>query len=205
MSRHLLTFIMIAVLAGLSSATPVFATFHFMVIEEVFPGTPASPTAQYVMLRFTSSGQTLVAGTVIEVQDSAGTPLGLFGTFPANVGVAGTLGCAYPNCPALIIGTAAAQSLLGMTFDVVVDAQVGRVPLPMSGGRVCFRKPASLGSVVDCVAYAAYSVPNTVATPTQSGCDADFGGAAAALIMGFALDRGTFNCFAKNLFVHLEA
>ena len=175
----------------------LLAADHLMVIQEVFPGTPANPAAQYVMLRMTFSGQTLVSGDFVEVQDAAGTVLGRFGAFPGNVAAGGTAGCAYPNCPAILMGTTAAQTLLGFTFDTVVDAQVGRVPLPLTGGRVCFRIGTLANQIPDCVAYGNFTGVNTTALSTNA-CDANFGTPAAALTPGFALTRKLFSCAAKE-------
>lgn len=175
----------------------LLATDHLMVIQEVFPGTPARPDAQYVMLRMTSGGQNLVNADFVEIQDAAGTVLGRFGTFAANVAQGGAA-CSYPNCPAIIMGTSAAQTLLGFTFDLVVDGQAGRVALPMTGGRVCFRIGTTATSIPDCVAYGNFTGVNTIATPTANACDANFGSPTAALSLGFALTRKLFNCAAKE-------
>jgi len=176
--------------------SPAFASFHLMAVQEVFPGTLDAPQAQYVVLRMTSSGQGIVNGTFIDVQDAAGNVLGRFGTFDHNVGNGGGLGCTYPNCPAILIGTSAAQTLLGFAFDQIVDGQAGRVALPRSGGRICFR--SSAGSAVDCVAWGSYSAPNTVPAPTINGCDADFGAPAPALSPDRALTRVAFSCGIKT-------
>ncbi|HEY3176949.1 MAG TPA: hypothetical protein VGK94_14440 [Candidatus Polarisedimenticolia bacterium] len=187
----------LAAMSIASGITTALALDHLMVIQEVFPGTPADPNAQYVMLRMTSSGQTLLNGDFVELQDSAGNVLGRFGTFAANVANGGAA-CAYPNCPAAIIGTSAAQTLLGFAFDTVVDSQPGRVALPLAGGRVCFRNSAVATDIPDCVAYAGFTGSNTIATPTTNGCDANFGTPAPALSPGFALTRKLFNCTAKE-------
>src|SRR5882762_7501178 len=107
-------FVVLALILG-AGLTPALATFHLMVVQEVFPGTPSGPGAQFVMLRMTSSGQNLVLNTFIDVQDAAGNVLGRFGTFDHNVASGGTVGCAYPGCPAIVIGTSAAQTALGFS------------------------------------------------------------------------------------------
>lgn len=175
----------------------LFANEHLMVIQETFPGTPANADAQYVMLRMTANNQHFVSGDYVEVQDAAGTVLGRFGTIPGDL-VSGVPGCVYPNCPAILIGTTAAQTLLGFTFDVVVDAQVGRVALLLPGGRVCFRTGTLATNIPDCVAYGNFTGTNTIATPTANGCDANFGTPTTALTPGFALTRKLFNCAARE-------
>src|SRR5262245_40224664 len=79
MNRTLARYVLVAFFAALAGLTPVHATFHLMVVQEVFPRSPAAPGAQYVMLRMTSSGQNLTANTFIDVQDAAGNLLGRFG------------------------------------------------------------------------------------------------------------------------------
>jgi hypothetical protein len=172
------------------------AAEHLMVVQEVFPGTPAAPDAQYVMLRMTFQAQTVLNTHYISVEDSNGAMLGRFGTFDHNMGNGGAA-CSWPNCPAIVMGTAAAQTLFGFNLDQIVDAQAGRVALPLTGGRVCFRL-SSNNSAMDCVAYGNYSASNTIPTPTNNGCDANFGTPAAVLVRGFALTRTLFNCAAKE-------
>ncbi|MFN7967682.1 MAG: hypothetical protein U0V87_18565 [Acidobacteriota bacterium] len=205
------------------SASSAFAAKHFMVIQEVFVGPPAdglNPSltpdqrAQYVMLRMTAQGQTLVSGTVIRVEDKDGNILGNFGQLTANVTAGGGVGCAYPACPAIIIGTQAAKNLFSFAFDRIVDGEVGRVALPAAGGRACF-KDATGGQLYDCVAWGNFSCTvancpgganalhsgDTNAPPIGNGCDGNFGTPAAAstgMKFGKTVTRGTFNCAAKE-------
>ncbi len=183
-------------LASAAALAPAAALEHLMVVQEVFPGTPAQPDAQYVMMRMTSSGQRFVNGTFVEVQDATGTVIGRFGAFDHTVANGGTAGCVYPNCPAILMGTSAAQTLLGFAFDQIVDAQAGRVPLPAAGGRACFRGPNAT-QIFDCVAWGAYAGSNVSAVSTNA-CDASYGTPAAALSPGFALTRKQFSCPVKE-------
>ena len=187
-----------------------------MVIQEVFVGPPADGTsapltadqrAQYVMLRMTSSFQNFVDRASFRVEDADGNLLGAFGSFTASVANAGTFDCAYPNCPAIMLGTQAADNLFTFSFDQDVDGQAGRVALPQAGGRVCF---VNYSSVVDCVAWGNFdctrsgncALANGPRTGDRSanGCDPDFGTPAspAGLQYGFALARTTFNCLANE-------
>lgn len=151
-SRVVVVFVLLA-------ASPAFAAQHFMVIQEVFVGPPSDGTstpltpdqrAQYVMLRMTSSAQNAVNNTFLRVEDADGNLLGRFGTLVGNVPNGGAP-CAYPNCPAIVIGTQAADDLFTFAFDKVVNGQASRVALPRAGGRVCFVLGSS--SVIDCVAW----------------------------------------------------
>lgn len=200
---------------GLASS-PALATFHLMVIQEVFPGPPPDAPGpsltpdqrgQYVMLRMTSSGQNLVTGTSIRVEDADGNVLGSFGSFTASAGTGGALGCVWPNCPAVLMGTQAARNLFTFNFDKLVNGQAGRVALPLSGGRVCFLSGIS---VMDCVAWGNFDCnraapgscagANTVRSGELSanGCDTDYGAPAPALQFGKVLARSAFSCIAKD-------
>src|SRR5438445_889719 len=195
MPRVLMRYTVVAALVAGASLSPALATFHLMAIQEVFPGTRANPQAQFVMLRMTGSGQNFLGtnSTFLEVQDASGAPLGRFGSFDHNLSNGGTIGCSYPSCPAVIIGTSAAQTLFGFSFDQIVDAQAGHVALPLAGGRLCYGY--ALG-IVDCVAWGQFTGSNI--TSTINGCDGNFGSPAAALALDFALTRGTFNCLAAE-------
>ena len=199
---------------ALGALTPSFAAFHFMVVQEVFVGTPGDminpnlgpdQRAQYVMLRMTSSGQNFVSGTAIRVEDATGNILGSFGSFTANV-PSGGAACAYPSCPAIVIGTMAAKNLFTFTFDKIVDGQPGRVALPVAGGRVCFHGGTS---VFDCVAWGTFSCsaancpggPNALHAGdlNGNGCDTNYDlPVAGGLQFGKSLTRSTFNCGAKS-------
>lgn len=185
--------------ACLGLVTSAQAAEHLMVVQELFPGTPEDPGAQYVMLRMTAKSQTLVSGTFITVEDPNGALLGRFGTMTHNVANGGPpfpQNCSYPNCPAILLGTASAQSLLGFAFDEVVDGQAGRVALPLEGGRVCFIIGA--GTFIDCVAYGSFSAPNTMPPSASNACDLDLGAPASALTPGYSLSRTVFNCASKE-------
>lgn len=212
--------VVMCLVLGASSA---FAAKHLMVIQEVFVGPPADglnpnltpdQRAQYVMLRMTSSGQTVVTGTVIRVEDRNGAILGNFGQFTASVTTGGGVGCAYPACPAIVMGTQAAKNLFSFAFDKIVDGQVGRVALPAEGGRACFMD-ATGGQLYDCVAWGNFSCtaancpagPNTFHTgdnnapPIGNGCDSNFGtptAAATGMKFGKTVTRSAFNCVAKE-------
>ncbi len=206
--------LLIGMLTAICGLTPAAAALHFVAIQEVFVGTPsdminpnltADQKAQYVMLRMTSAGQTAVNGAAIRVEDSAGNILGNFGSFTANLGNGGAA-CVYPNCPAFVIGTTAAKSLFSFNFDKIVDGQAGRVALPVSGGRACWRSGAS---VYDCVAWGNFSCTAAncpgganalhLGDVNGNGCDASFDGPAAAtgLQFGKSLTRSAFVCGVK--------
>ena len=206
--------LLIGMLAALCCLTPAVAALHSVAIQEVFFGTPsdminpnlsADQRAQYVVLRMTSAGQIAVNGASIRVEDAAGNILGNFGAFNANLGNGGAA-CAYPTCPAFVIGTTAAKNLFSFNFDRIVDGQPGRVALPASGGRACWR---SGSSVYDCVAWGNFSCTAAncplganalhVGDVNGNGCDANFDSPAAptGLQFGKSLTRSAFICATK--------
>ena len=207
--------LLIGMLVMLCGLTPSVAGLHFVAIQEVFVGTPsdminpnlsADQRAQYVMLRMTSAGQVFASGASIRVEDAAGNILGNFGTFTANLSNGGAA-CAYPNCPAFVIGTTAAKSLFTFALDKLVDGQVGRVALPAAGGRACW---VSGTNVYDCVAWGNFSCSasncpggvNAFHAGDVNGnlCASSFGTPAAAtgLQYGRSLTRSAFNCATKT-------
>lgn len=65
-------------------ADPVEASFHFMKVVQVFPGTAAAPNAQYVMIQMYAGGQNQVSGHQISVFNASGSAVQNF-TFNAAV------------------------------------------------------------------------------------------------------------------------
>lgn len=132
--------------AALLHAGRAWAPFHLVVIDQVFFGTEDCPGAQYVMMRMTAPGQTIVQNQSVRAQGAGGQASGDFGRFTANLSNP-TSGAAF------IIGTADAAGLFGIAMDATAG---GRLETP--DGRVCFGDFA--GSPVDCVAYGAFTGDN---------------------------------------------
>ena len=103
MKRSIARYFLFLVFTLGAGVAPALASVHLMVIQEVFPGTPGDPQAQYVMLRMTSSGQRFTFNTYIRLEDADGILLGRFGTMNKTVSNGGTF-CFYPACPAILIG-----------------------------------------------------------------------------------------------------
>src|SRR5512134_254307 len=77
-----------ALLVGLVvvlAAGPAWAVFHFMKVVEVFPGTPAQPQAQYVVLQMYMAGQNQVQTHQVILYDASGAQSGI-ATFSTAVG-----------------------------------------------------------------------------------------------------------------------
>ena len=149
------------VLIVLATTVPAHALQHFMVIDEIYPGHPGAPDAQYVMLRMILGGQTFVRNHSITSFSADGTPQPVFGTFGDNVSV-GTSGSR------ILMATQEAVELFDITADHVTT---GRLQFP--SGRICFSS-----ETVDCVAYGDFTGNNGI-----------YGESAVALERGLSLHR----------------
>jgi cysteine-rich repeat protein len=124
------------------------ASFHLTKVKEVFPGTVASPNAQFIMLQAFSAGQNFVGGHSVIVYDAAGVVAGTF-TFSGNVANGA-------NQMTTLIATTEAAALFGVTADLTMTPAISPV-----GGKVCWDT-----SHIDCVAWGSYTGSSTgVGTP----------------------------------------
>lgn len=163
MCRKLLPLFLLSAMMVVA-ATPARAAFHIMVIDEIYPGHPGAPDAQYVMLRVTSTfgGQNFVGGQSITSFSADGTPQDVFGTFGSDV-PDGTFDAR------ILMATQEAVDLFDITADHVTT---GRLQFP--SGRICFA--AELNG--DCVAYGDFTGNNGI-----------YGEPAVALERGLSLHR----------------
>jgi hypothetical protein len=174
---------------SLVTALPAFATFHIIVIDQVFLGLEQAPHAQYVMLRTQAPLQTAVFGQPFPVFDAAGNSLGTFGTFCSAVPLsmcslpAVSPACAAGGCPSpfeaadrpILAATRWAQELFCVTADLPATGV-----LAYPNGRVCWGDCSLRGDCasgpVDCVAYGNFT-----------GDNAPFGAPAMTPMLGEAL------------------
>jgi cysteine-rich repeat protein len=131
--RFVKAMVLSALVAG---SAPVLANFHLMKVVEVFPGTAASPNAQYIVLQMYTGGQNVLMNHVATVFDAAGAPIATL-TFTSNV--ANGL-----NQDKVLIATTQAATFFNLTADLTMTAV-----LPSAGGKICFES-------VDCVAWGNY-------------------------------------------------
>jgi len=139
---------MALVLAGLGvGAAPASATFHFMSVSEVYPGTAAEPTQEYVELQMYTSGQQFVAGhEVFEYSSSGSPPSGLdFVESPPN----------GQNQRTILIATTAAEAAFGVNADREVSS-MNRIQ--GSAGAVCWE-------TVDCVRWGSFTPGGALTSP----------------------------------------
>lgn len=135
MPRARASIVALLLLAGMS-AVPARAAFHLMKIREVFPGTTADPSAQYVELQMFATGQNLVGGHRVRLFDAAGTEVAAHaftGSLPNG-----------SNQTSILVATAQAQALFGVTPDLVMMPAIA-----VAGGAVCFDS-------IDCVTWGSY-------------------------------------------------
>jgi len=128
----------LALIAALTAAAPALATFHLIKVKEVFPGTVASPNAQYVMLQSYAAGQNMLTGHAIHVFDAHGVEITSFAFANSVANSASQM--------TVLIATAEAKTLFGFsTVDLTMTAA-----LALTGGKVCYE-------TLDCVSWGSYS------------------------------------------------
>jgi hypothetical protein len=138
----------VLLLVGAQSAS---ATFHLIQIREVYTGSAADPTAEYVELQMYASGQEFVAGHVLRTYDSGGALV------KANV-----LGSDVANGASqrtVLIATPEAEARFGVQADAALAPSGQLDPL---GGAVCWES-------LDCVSWGSFGG----STPSPSGPPAD--------------------------------
>ena len=169
-------------------ALPANATFHIMVIDQMFPGFPEAPGAQYAVLRMEAPFQTAVFGQPLPIYDASGNPQGSFGEFCSSPMTACSLptvspACSVGGCPTavnandsrILVATPWAEGLFCITADLPATSM-----LPYPDGRLCYgdcslRSDCGSGPV-DCLAYG-----------TFSGSNVPFGKPAVSPMLGQAL------------------
>lgn len=137
---RLLALLGTAVLALALAPASAFATFHFMSVSEVFPGSAANAGQDFVELQMYSSGQTQVNAKTVTLYAANGTVADT-ATFGSDV----THGA---NNSTILVG--AASTVVGITPDLVDS---GFTAINPAGGAVCW------AATVDCVAWGSFTPP----------------------------------------------
>ena len=140
-------------LTGLLLAPAAGATFHEVQVREVYPGSAASPSAEYVELQAWASGQNHVGGHFVRTYDAGGDVVAT-SPFPADVPQGS-------NQVTMVLATPEAESAFGIVADGPL-APSGQ--LSPAGGAVCWE-------TIDCVAWGAFSgsLPNPAGAPAAPG------------------------------------
>lgn len=133
--------VLLSVLGALAVwASSASATFHEMMIREIYPGSSSKPDSEYVELQMWAAGQNFVEGHSILLYDATGKSAGS-ATFAGEVsrGV---------NQSTLLAATPVAISEFGVAADVELPAGT----LDPAGGAACWES-------FDCVAWGSFTGP----------------------------------------------
>jgi hypothetical protein len=128
----------LALAASALGAGTAAATFHDVVVREIYPGSAISPGSEYVELQMYASGQQFVGGHAVSFYDGAGAHIGA-AKFPSDLknGV---------NQATMLVATPAAESEFGVTADLSLAPGL----LSPGAGAVCWE-------AYDCVSWGAFS------------------------------------------------
>jgi len=152
LARRLTTAAALALTALAATAPAASATFHLMQIREVYPGSVASPSAEYVELQMWAPDQNHVAGHVLRTYDASGAVTGS-DSFLADVPRGA-------DQSTMVLATPEAEAALGFIADASL-APSGR--LDPSGGAVCWES-------IDCISWGDFtgSLPSPAGTPAAA-------------------------------------
>jgi hypothetical protein len=136
--------VVVALVAGLVgvAAPPASALFHLIKISEVYAGSAAQPTSQFIELQMYSGSQSLLTGHSVTVYDATGTEVGSF-TFTSNADNATSQ--AY-----VLLATPDAETEFDTTADLAMTPA-----LRSGGGKVCFAEEPP--APVDCASWGTFS------------------------------------------------
>ena len=154
---------------GLVAVAPATAAHHLVKVREVFPGTTANPTAEYVELQLPASGENLVANQARVDLANADGSLTNTATFPANP----------PNGQSqrtMLAATASAATLFGVTADLTLPTADVLGP----SGAACFN--SSVFGPLDCVTTASPSGSPAAAIPDGSSLTRSIAAGCATLL-----------------------
>jgi hypothetical protein len=146
---------------GAFAVGPASATFHEISIREVYPGSAAQPSSEYVELQMWSGGQEQVGGHPLRTYDASGKEIKA-NPFPTDVP-------SGANQSTILMATPEAATQFGVTADAAFET-TGQ--LDPAGGAVCWES-------LDCVSWGGFkgSLPSPPGPP------------AAAIPDGMALRR----------------
>jgi len=151
----------------LVAAQPALATFHEMMIREVYPGSAAHPNSEYVELQMWAPGQNLVEGHRISVYGASGSLLGT-ATFAHDV-------AGDANQSTLVAATAEAEAEFGFAADAAMPPGL----LDPAGGAVCWES-------LDCASWGSFSGT----TPSPTGSPAAPGGIPDGMALRRTIEPG---------------
>jgi hypothetical protein len=191
------TLVLGAAIAVFGSASPAFASFHLMQIEQVIGGVGGDTSIQAIQLRMRSAGQNFVSATQIQAWDSAGANPVLIIDIPSDV-ANGALGSRI-----LIASPNFASTFPGVTPDFIMTNPIppdylaaGKLTFEFNGGALTFWSLAWGGAgytgtntgTTDNDADGNFNPPFAGALPSATGQALQFPGAATAMSTNNAAD-----------------
>lgn len=163
---------LLACVALMAQAPLAHATFHEVLISELYPGSVANPQSSFLELQMYFAGQNFVGGHTITLYKADGGAIGTFG-FPKDLPGTGV------NQQTMLVGDSAVAEAFGVTPDLV-DAGFN---IPAAGGAACW-------DGLDCVSWGNFSGQ----TAPPSGIPVDQGG----IPDGKAIERRTTGGSCSN-------
>ena len=151
-----------------AAAAPADATFHLIMVREVYPGSVADPDAEYVELQMWASGQNLVQGHLLRSYDTTGAVTGT-SSFPADVSRGA-------DQSTLLLATPQAEAQFGIAADAPLSPAGQLSP---GGGAVCWE-------AIDCVSWGSFAG----ALPSPAGSPAVPAGIPDGMALRRSISRG---------------
>jgi hypothetical protein len=115
------------------------ATFHEVLISELYPGSAAAPQSSFLELQMYSPEQNLVGGHTVTLYEADGSPIHTF-AFPSDLPGKGV------NQQTMLVGDTGVAEAFGVMPDLV-DAGFN---IPAAGGAACW-------DGLDCVSWGSFS------------------------------------------------
>ncbi len=138
MARRVGSVAALALAVSALGAQAASATYHEMVVREVYPGSVLAPESEYVELQMYAAGQNLVSGHRITLYDAAGGEAGS-AKFTADVKNGA-------NQATILAATPAAEAEFGIVADLALAPANTLTP---DGGAVCWES-------LDCVTWGTF-------------------------------------------------
>ncbi len=130
---------LLSCLALIVPVQPAQATFHEVLISQLYPGSAAAPQSSFLELQMYSPGQNFVDNHSVTIYSAAGTTIGTF-VFPEDLPGTGV------DQQTMLVGDSGVQEAFGVTPDLVNSG----FNLPAAGGAACW-------DGLDCVSWGNFS------------------------------------------------
>jgi hypothetical protein len=176
---------LVAALGLLLSAASASATFHFIKVREIFPGSTAHPDSSYVELQSYSALQNQLQYGQLKVYSANGTNVSTFMPPSPPAPVANSSN----NATAVVADSGFAAAFPGVTPDFT-DSSLNLNP---AAGAVCW--PITEPPFEDCVSWGAFTgnamLPDSAGSPFQGSGTAGGIGDGKAIIRSIAANCPT--------------